>query len=98
MHNPKSEILGYDKLPHLTEISSRDSKRLGKKIKKIFTPPHLIRDSWDEGMNLHDKVDLGVAQDSKEDKGQRCFVEDATPLNKSFAKLWIFHMKILVLV
>ena len=38
-------------------------------------------------MNLHDKVDLGVAQDSKEDKGQQCFVEDATPLNKSFAKL-----------
>ena len=45
------------------------------------------QDSWDEGMNLHDKVDLGVAQDSKEDKGQRCFVEDVTPLNKSFAKL-----------
>ena len=38
-------------------------------------------------MTLHDKVDLGVAQDSKEDKDQRCFVVDATPLNKSFAKL-----------
>ena len=49
-------------------------------------------------MNLHDKEDLGVAQDNKEDKGQLCFVGDATPLNKSFAKLGIFHSKILVLV
>jgi hypothetical protein len=36
---------------------------------------------------LHGKAISGVAQDSKEDKDQRCFAEDATPLNKSFAHL-----------
>ena len=81
MHNPKSEILGCDKLPHLTGISSQDSERLGRKIKKIFTPPHFL--------------DLGVAQDSKEDKGQRCFVEDATPLNKSFVHLQNYFLGLL---
>ena len=35
MHNPKSEIVGCDKLPHLTGISSRDSERLGKKNKDL---------------------------------------------------------------
>jgi len=32
MHNPKSKIMGCDKLPHLTGIWSQDSKRLGRKI------------------------------------------------------------------
>ena len=42
MHNPKSEILGCDNLPHLIGISSRDSERLGRKIKLLFKSSYLF--------------------------------------------------------
>jgi len=42
MHNPKSEILGCDNLPHLIGISSRDSERLGRKIKFLFKSSYLF--------------------------------------------------------
>jgi hypothetical protein len=42
IHNPKSKILGCDRLPHLTGISSRYSERLGRKIKMIFKSSYLF--------------------------------------------------------
>ena len=39
---PKIRNFWCDKLPHLTGISSRDSERLGRKIKQILTPPHFL--------------------------------------------------------